>query len=434
MAGATTITQNRPKMPWLLGQTEFTKLWAAQALSQVAQHLLNFTLIIRAFDLASGTNLANIAVGLVIVSFGLPSVLFAAVAGVYVDHWDRRRVLWITNIARAMLVLIYIAVNDNLILILIISFVIATTTQFFTPAEAASIPLLVPRKLLVKANSIFVFTIFAAFVAGYSLAVPVLGLYGPDKAYLLVAGAFLAAGGLCFWLPPLTAPFRHHEGLRKLLRSTWSELARNFTSIKERPKVFGPILQLTITQSATGVLVALAPALALALVKLRLQEASHILIAPAAVGMITAVLVLGRVTKYISTTKLAKIGLGLAGLCFLLLSQLYRLYELSEASIADAQVKVLAVILMALLGAMMATVMTCAQTLLQENTHDEERGSVFGVLNMMINIAATLPVLLAGILADAFGPLAVVFGLGLIVLSFNINLSNRWLKPTAQVP
>jgi MFS family permease len=62
-----------------------------------------------------------------------------------------------------------------------------------------------------------------------------------------------------------------------------------------------------------------------------------------------------------------------------------------------------------------------AQTLLQENTTDETRGKVFGALNMMVNIAATLPILFAGILADLIGVTRVITVLGILMLIFAIG-------------
>src|SRR5262245_2749946 len=87
----------------------FNRLWGAQILSQIDQNLLNFALIIRVFQLAEGTRLANVSVALLILSFGIPSIFFAAAAGVYVDHWNKKVVLVTANFLRAGLVLGYLA-------------------------------------------------------------------------------------------------------------------------------------------------------------------------------------------------------------------------------------------------------------------------------------------------------------------------------------
>jgi len=74
--------------------------------------------------------------------------------------------------------------------------------------------------------------------------------------------------------------------------------------------------------------------------------------------------------------------------------------------------------LVLILGFMNAVVSAASQTILQENTTEATRGKVFGALNMMVNIAATLPIFFAGILADLTSVNAVITGLGLLLLVF----------------
>src|SRR5262249_55297374 len=107
----------------------FNRLWAAQVLSQIAQNLLNFALIIRVYQLAQGTRFANISVALLILSFGIPSIFFAAAAGVYVDHWNKKVILVTANVLRAVLVLGYLLFERNLIMVLLLSFAISSITQ-----------------------------------------------------------------------------------------------------------------------------------------------------------------------------------------------------------------------------------------------------------------------------------------------------------------
>src|SRR5487761_1611032 len=105
---------------------QFAKLWASQILSQLAQQLLNFSLIIRVFNLAQGTHFANFAVSILILSFGIPAVLFATLAGVYVDHLDKKRVLVISNFLRLGLILAFFLTQHDLIGIYLLTFAIAS--------------------------------------------------------------------------------------------------------------------------------------------------------------------------------------------------------------------------------------------------------------------------------------------------------------------
>ena len=164
----------------LLRNQNFLKIWIAQLTSQLAANLLNFALIIRVYELAAQTPYANRAVSLLILAFGVPSVVFAVLAGAYVDHWDRKKVLIVTNVVRAILVLGFLFIESNLLLVYLLVFAISVFSQFFTPAEGAALPRLVKKSQFLSANSLFLFTLYSSCVLGYSLAGPIVALWGPN--------------------------------------------------------------------------------------------------------------------------------------------------------------------------------------------------------------------------------------------------------------
>ena len=117
-------------IPNLLKNKNFLQIWLAQLFSQLAANLLNFALIIRVFDLSANTSYANISVSLLILAFGVPSIIFAVLAGAYVDHLDRRKVLVVTNIVRAVLVLFFLLFETNLVFVYVMVFVISILSQY----------------------------------------------------------------------------------------------------------------------------------------------------------------------------------------------------------------------------------------------------------------------------------------------------------------
>lgn len=401
--------------------TDFNRLWGAQILSQIAQNLLNFALIIRVFQLAEGTNLANVSVALLILSFGIPSIFFAAAAGVYVDHWNKKKVLVVVNFLRAFLVLGYILFENNLYMVLLLSFVISSTTQFFMPAEAASIPALVKKSQLLKANSLFVFTMYASFIVGYSASAPVIASFGPHGPYVLTALMFALAGVLVTLLPNLHIKESVGMPFLRIVRYTGHELRANWQLIRSNHNLSFPIVQLTVTQSVLGVILALAPALSQAILNIPIQNSSHFLIFPAGIGMVLGVLLIGRLTKHWSRIRLIATGLVVAGGALTLLGLSNRLHGLSGSAelLAHYQIGLVVAPLILILGFMNAVVSVASQTVLQEHTSESSRGKVFGALGMMVNIAATLPVLFAGILADLTSVQMVITVLGALLLTFS---------------
>src|SRR3989344_1875686 len=143
----------------------FLFLLISEFFSQFAMNLLNFILLIVVFQLSG----SNIAVAGVVLSFTLPSILFGIIAGVYVDKWNKKRVLVYTNVLRALAAFPLIFISSELFVVYTLSFLVSLITQFFIPAETPIIPLLVPKKLLISANALFSMGIFGSIIIAYVL-------------------------------------------------------------------------------------------------------------------------------------------------------------------------------------------------------------------------------------------------------------------------
>nr|WP_232345324.1 MFS transporter [Paenactinomyces guangxiensis] len=118
----------------------------------------------------------------------LPIVLFGSVVGVFVDRWDRRKLMLTADITRALLVgLIPILHLLNLLSLwhlYVISFILAVLSLLFDVATISSIPQMAGNDLT-RAN------------AGYQLVNQLADLAGPTLAGIIVA----AIGGFhTLWL------------------------------------------------------------------------------------------------------------------------------------------------------------------------------------------------------------------------------------------
>lgn len=390
----------------------FLKIWVAQLTSQLAVNFLNFALIIRVYDLSAQTRYANVAVSLLILAFGIPSVIFAVLAGSYVDHWDRKKVLVITNIARAVLVLGFLIIGTNLFLVYLLVFAISVFSQFFTPAEGAALPKIVSKKSFLSANSLFLFTMYASFVLGYSLAGPIVLAFGPSSVYYVTAVAFIIASALCATLPSLRAE-KSVKKISEINKEVFSTIRNSLNQIFTNPRLILPIINLTIGQAMLGILAVLAPAIAMILFGQSLASVSTMLILPAAIGMLFGAITVGQLFKHISKTKVIDAGIMLASTMLILLSIVPVLHKLSFFGLIVTAVAFV-------LGFANGLVGVSAQTLLQLNSTDEARGKIFGTLNMAMNIAAIVPVLLAGITADLINPLYALTGAGVLISIYGV--------------
>ena len=162
------LEADAPSAAAVFRNSAFLRLWSAQAATQIGGNMVLYGLTVIVVESTS----SNTPVSLLLLSFLVPAVLFSAVAGVYVDRFDRRVILVATNFLRGVALVGLYLVGDNLAAILILNIFVSTVTTFFAPAEAAMIPAIVERKQLLAANGIFTLTLNAAFALGFALLGP----------------------------------------------------------------------------------------------------------------------------------------------------------------------------------------------------------------------------------------------------------------------
>lgn len=403
----------------VLANRQFLKLWGAQLSSQIAAQLLNYALLIRVFQIASGTSFANSSVSLLIVAIGIPAIILAVPAGAYVDHHDRKTVLVWTNAIRALLVPLFIVLDTQIIAVYILALIISVASQFFVPAEGAALPKLVHKNQLVAANSLFVFTLSASFIIGYSLAAPIIDNLGMHSVYLVVTIAFAVALLLSLGLPKMAPQVPERFDFADTLRSVRRDIGVHFGHIVGTRALLFPILLISIAQTIVGIVAALAPALAKQMFNSDLVHTSHWLIVPAGVGLVLGSAGAGWLLKRRSKTKIIYTSLFLAAAGLLFLSLLPQF-------MVDNSLRWFTGLTTFTLGVLDALMLVSAQTLLQYASTDRLRGQIFGTLNMMVNIAALLPIFLAGLLADVFSALVVLGGVGVALLVVGLILEFKF--------
>jgi len=236
----------------------FVRLWSAQAATQIGGNMVLYGLTVIVVKSTS----SNTPVSLLLLSFLVPAVLFSAVAGVYVDRFDRRVILVATNFLRGVALVALFLVGDNLAAILLLNIFVSTVTTFFAPAEAAMIPAIVERPQLLAANGIFTLTLNAAFALGFALLGPlVVKVASPEALILIVAVLYFLAAVLCFTLakspPPERNPAAGDAGAAA--GETVAQLREGLSFIRSHRSITWSLIYLAISASLVGVLGVLGP-------------------------------------------------------------------------------------------------------------------------------------------------------------------------------
>jgi len=434
-SSALAVFRNRP----------FLIIWLSQVATQVGGNMVLYGLTVLIFT-ASGS---NSAVSVLLISFLAPAVIFGALAGVYVDRFDRRLVLVATSLVRAGLFFLLAFAGPNVGAILLLTLLVSVATTFFAPAELSVIPLVVPRGQLTAANGIFTLTLNAAFAVGYTLLGPlVVTIAGPTLLIGVVAVLYLVSAALCWTLapaPPLPLPAGRdtlHDA-EAAVGSVVGQLREGVAYIRANPAVAWALTYLGVAASIVGVLGALGPGFAVHVLNLASKD-FVVVVLPLGLGVVAGVLLVNVIRAMVPRRQTIETGLVTLGVCLVLItianpiSQLLQRVNAAQPMVdASALVSVLSVVVAIafVAGVAYASVAIPAQTELQEVIPEEVRGRVFGILNTLVSIASFLPIIVAGVVSEAVGTAPVLLAAaGLVGLSGVGSILLRGRRPATPLP
>jgi MFS family permease len=393
---------------------------------------------------------ATIQIGLVIIFFCLPAVLLGGVAGVFVDRWNKQHVLFWSNCLRALVPCGFVALlffdRSQLLVIYLLTFLLSSIGQFFTPAEGSVIPMLVNKEELMPALSLFQVTSLLSTPLGFMLFAPILLTFLPTFSfmgleitpivllYLIMAVLY----GICAiliaripseqFLEPIL-PTRRVAGsglfaeLSAALRSVWKETAQAWAFIYRHILLFVAVIQLSFAGVLLLLISNLAPPLVTDLLHLspkRYPNAMVLIFAPAGIALAGSSLLLPRITARLGKSRTILIGCLFLALmiAFLPLSTtLAQTLEQHGYQVASLHVLV-AMLVMFFAGIALNCINTPANTMMQEQTPGWIKGRVLALQLVLYNGSAVPIILLVGILVKFFTLSTVLYMLAATIVCF----------------
>jgi MFS family permease len=396
----------------VLKNKDFLKLWGSQVFSQLALNMINFILVLKIFDQTGST----IAVSLVLIFYALPAIILGPFSGTLVDLWDKRKLLMLTNALQGAVILFYIPLKELIWPIYSIIFLYSFVNQFYLPSEAATLPGIVAKEDLPTANSIFLFSVYGAFVGGYGLAGPAVRLAGWESPFLVGAAMLWFA---CLFVSFLPIGKKKQRNEIENFAEFWLHLKEGYQFIRSEPLVFLPSLLLVFSQILISTTAILFPSFATQILMIDIRDLSLTLIVPAGIGAFlgaaTVVRRVGRVRK----KTLIEFGIFLASFCLFLLAFLIPRIAYYRLAITG--------LIMFFLGIAFVFFAIPTQTLIQEHTPQDLRGRVFGVLGFMTTLGMTVPILVVATIADIFGATWMIFFAAFLVAI--VGFYSRWGLP-----
>ena len=245
----------------------FSSLWTGQMISLFGDRIHQIAL---AFLVESVTH-SILAVALVFVAATIPNLLLAPVAGAYVDRWNQRDVMIVSDLLRAAVVLVMpIAVVTSVWLVYPLIFLVTSISIFFRPARVAVLPRIVDDDDLLTANSALWAGETFADVVGYPLAGLFVGFLGAalPLAFWIDAATYGASAILIASIAIPAVRRTRAEGQDAGEGETsptgvLAEMREGFAFLRHDPVLFANTIQAAFAQFAIGALTVLTPIFAL---------------------------------------------------------------------------------------------------------------------------------------------------------------------------
>lgn len=436
----------------VLKNRSFLLLWLAQLLSQSVFNAANYGVI----AIVTAVTHSTVMVGLAIVSFTLPAVPFCLLAGVYVDYLDKRLVLWVSNALRAAttaLIVFALLWNPHMLVPLyLLTFLISLITQFFTPAEASAIPLLVSKHDLAPALSLFNITLTVAQALGFLVLGGLLTVLFPsfhlsfgflhvlvqsfDLLFALVALVYLICTFLILAIPrralqqeQRTQPALHRSPGKQAWQLIRHDVREAWDCMRQDHKLLLALLRVSFVSILLLVIGEVVGPFIVNVLHLSVQYMPLIL-APGGLGLIVGGLFMPALIRRLGHNRTITLGGLCTAACLILIPLGHFLWLRLALPTPGILYYVGAVTLV--LGIALDMVNIPAQTVMQEQAPEEERGRMFSFQSMLFN-AGSIPVLLfAGVIGDTLGIETVMYILAAAILAFSWWAARYSHRPVAR--
>ena len=363
--------------------TPFRRLWLAQSVSLLGDFVAVFAVQVAVTFRMHGSprDMAGVFIAGLI-----PGMILGPVAGTLVDRWDRewgpRRVMIGSDLARGALILL-LAFAGSLREIYAISFAVSCASSFFNPAQAITLPRLVPRERLLAANARMQQTMQLVRIASPAVAGALLAWLGERACYVTDSASFVLSAALLSTLRytrPAVAP--------RPADPVWNEFANGVRFLFRDPRFSPVILAMTMGTFAAGCFASLASLY----VRDTLHRGPSVLALIGSLigaGTVAGSAVLNRHSRKFDAHLLIPVGMTGVGASILLLAAIPH--------------TVAAYIGSAGMGLAVASVMVAATTMLQGETPPAMRGRVSGASASLAALAQLSALLLAGTWAASIG-------------------------------
>ncbi|OGM05523.1 hypothetical protein A2125_00790 [Candidatus Woesebacteria bacterium GWB1_43_5] len=388
----------------LLKNRKFLYLWSSQVFSQLTINIMNFLVLVHIYERTNST----IAAAFIWVAYGIPAIIVGPVAAAAVDMYDRRKILFISNLTQSVVVLAYAFLYQQFTYLsygVVLAY--SVMDQFYVPAESATLPSVVREEQLPRANGLFFISQQSAAILGFAFA----GLISEAVGY----GSAVFTGSILLFLAFVATTKLPRQKVLKLGgRGVEAKVWRFFERIREgyrfirhRKTVLYPFLFLMWLQVSLAIMVVNMPAIGDQIIKTKPSLSGVLIVFPGGLGALIGTFIVSRLITKMRKKKIIETAL-------IGISTSFALISIIVPSLPFWPGRFLLIASFVLVGISYVSALIPALTFMQIQTPKELMGRLFGNFWFLTTIATLLPILFAATVTELLGVTLLLVILGAI--------------------
>ena len=187
----TTLARSSQPSPFAVFRNRgFRWMWIARFISEMGSALTSLAASILVYRVTGSA----LSVGLMLMATAVPTLFVGLIASVFVDRYDRKRIMIAADLIRAVLVfLIPVLLPFNIAWLYIIVMLSSAVGQFFNPAHESVLPELAAEEELAAANSMMTISSIGSTTIGFAASGLIASRFPIEWAFYLDALSFVAS-------------------------------------------------------------------------------------------------------------------------------------------------------------------------------------------------------------------------------------------------
>ena len=397
---ATATTQQPMGVRDVLRIRDYRYLFAGQVVSDIGDGITLLLVLLVINDLTG----SSIALALMAIAEAVPAFSVGLAAGVYVDRWNRRRIMLVSDLLRGGIVLAFGLVQTAALvpLLYLLGFTQASIGTFFRPARGAMLPHIVPREGLPAANSLAQGSQVIGGVIGAGIAGLLFGVFGSAPiGFAIDAATFLISFAFISRIAASAGRISGEEHAAARGTGMLTSIRAGLAVVRGSRMLAGILLASSVTMLGLGAVNVLFVPLVVTDLGVSPTWMAGIDLAQT-IGMLAAAALVTTLVRRLAPTSIITFALVGVGVSIGLMAGVSSVWQV--------------LVILVVVGLCVTPLQAMVQTMVQTSAGDATRGRVVSLLQAAMSTASVGSMAIGGVMADLTSIRLVFLAAGVVVL------------------